>query len=57
MGGKVNTEADSRILESKQSFPGKSKVKLQVGEESDSSIVLKTMGGDINVRRSQHESE
>lgn len=56
MGGKVNTEADSRILESKQSFPGKSKVKLQVGEESDSFVVLKTMGGDINVRRSRHES-
>ena len=57
MGGKVNTEADSRIIDSRQSFPGKSKVKIQIGEESDSFIALKTMGGDINVRRIRHESE
>lgn len=56
MGGTVKFDQEMRPLESKQSFPGKNKVKIQVGEgETDSLIALKTMGGDIEVRRTQHE--
>lgn len=56
MGGTVKVDKDLRSLETKQSFPGKCKTRVQVGEgESDSSISLKTMGGDIEVRRGSHE--
>lgn len=55
MGGAVTVDKDLHSLESKQSFPGKCKAKIQVGEgEADASISLKTMGGDIEVRRAAH---
>jgi len=55
MGGAVKVDQDLRS-ENKQSFPGKCKAKIQVGEgDTDSSISLKTMGGDIEIRRIAHE--
>jgi hypothetical protein len=39
-------------LESKQFFPGKSYVKVQIGEgNTDSFIALKAVGGDIELRK------
>lgn len=58
MGGAIRVDKEIRQLESKQFFPGKSSVKVQVGEENtDSLIALKTMGGDIELRKVQNESE
>lgn len=58
MGGNINVDKDIRQVESKQFFPGKSSVKVQVGEEhTDSLIALKTMGGDIKLRKVQDEAE
>lgn len=57
MGGNISVDKDIRQVESKQFFPGKSSVKVQVGEEHpDSLIALRTMGGDIKLRKVQDES-
>ncbi len=55
MGGTVKIDKDIRQLESKQFFSGSS-VTVQVGEEETNSfIALKTMGGDIELRKVQDE--
>jgi DUF4097 and DUF4098 domain-containing protein YvlB len=55
MGGTIKVDKNISQLESKQFFPGNS-VKVQVGEEdTDSFIALKSMGGDIELRRVQDE--
>ena len=52
MGGTIKVDKDIHQLESKQIFPGKSRVDVQIGEEKvDSCIALKTMGGDIELRK------
>ena len=57
MGGKIKIDEDFRSLESKQAFPGKNTIKVQIGEgATDSHIALKTMGGDIKVRKIEHEN-
>jgi DUF4097 and DUF4098 domain-containing protein YvlB len=58
MGGNINVDKDIRQVESKQFFPGKSSVKVQIGEENTNSLIaLKTMGGDIKLRKVQDEGE
>lgn len=54
MGGTIKIDDTIKPLETHQKFPGSSKMKIQIGEESDSFISLKTMGGDIDLRRAQH---
>jgi len=52
MGGAIRVAENIRQLESKQFFPGKSHVKVQIGEENtDSFIALKAVGGDIELRK------
>jgi DUF4097 and DUF4098 domain-containing protein YvlB len=56
MGGTVSTEKDMRQVESKQSFPGKNSAKIHVGgDDATSTLSLKTMGGDIKLRKDTHE--
>lgn len=56
MGGTIKVDENMRRLERKQSFPGRDSVRVQVGkEQTDSFITLKTMGGDIEVRKGQDE--
>jgi len=58
MGGTIKVDKDIRQSENKQFFPGKSSVNVQIGEEStDSFIALKTMGGDIELRKVQDEDK
>ena len=55
MGGTIKVDETIRQLESQQSFPG-NRVKVQVGEEETNSFVaLKTMGGDITLRKVHDE--
>lgn len=56
MGGAIRVAENIRQLESKQFFPGKSTVKVQIGEKNtDAFIALKTVGGDIELRKVDHE--
>jgi DUF4097 and DUF4098 domain-containing protein YvlB len=56
MGGTISADKDMRQVESKQSFPGKSSAKIHVGvDETTSTLNLKTMGGDITLRKDTHE--
>lgn len=56
MGGTISADESMRQVENKQSFPGKSSAKIQVGgDDATSTLSLKTMGGDITLRKDTHE--
>ncbi len=56
MGGAITLDKEIRQVESNQFFPGRNSVKAQVGEEeTDSFITLKTIGGDIELRKEHDE--
>lgn len=52
MGGNISAPEEMRQVNSKQSFPGKSSAAIHAGpDDSTSKISLKTMGGDITLRK------
>ena len=56
MGGEISVAGGMRKVNNKQSFPGKSSAKIHVGaDDSSSTISLKTMGGDIKLRKDTDE--
>jgi DUF4097 and DUF4098 domain-containing protein YvlB len=56
MGGTINVDETMQQVGSKQVFPAKSTVTVRAGqEETASAISLKTMGGDITLRKEANE--
>lgn len=52
IGGAIKVDEAFEHLESKQAFPGKNTVNVQIGDQASQSVVaLKAMGGSVEVRK------
>jgi DUF4097 and DUF4098 domain-containing protein YvlB len=58
MGGSISVDETMQKVNSKQVFPAKSTATVRAGqEETASAISLKTMGGDITLRKETNETD
>lgn len=58
MGGVISVPDEMRQVNSKQNFPGKNSAKIHAGAgATTSTISLRTMGGNITLRKDTHEEQ